>query len=173
MSWNKRPKQDLSEQPEAIYPAALAYLAQRDYAAEELRERLLSRGAEPEACGEVICRLLQQRYLDDARFALGRVRQRREFNGRSRALIRHELRELGLEESLIQQALEAEYSAEQESALLERLLRAELRRLQLSDDALLRRKQLASLQRRLLGKGFPPGQVYQALQFLLEEQEEE
>lgn len=169
MSWNKRPKQDLTEQPEAIYPAALAYLARRDYATEELRERLLSRGAGPEACEEVLQRLLQQKYLDDARFAFGRVRQRREFNGRSRVFIRQELRELGLDEDLIQQALESEYPAEREEEILKRHLQSELRRLRGSEDPQKRRKALAGIQRRLAGKGFPPGEVYHQLITLLEE----
>lgn len=167
MSWNKRPKQDLTEQPEAIYPAALAYLARRDYATEELRERLLSRGADPEQCEAVIQRLLQQKYLDDARFALGRVRQRREFNGRSRAFVRQELRELGLAEELIQEALEAEYQPAQEAELLEHLLRAELRRSRLDGDPQKRRKSIAAIQRRLAGKGFPPGESYLLLMSLI------
>lgn len=171
MSWNKRPKQDLMEQPEAIYPAALAYLTRRDYSVEELRERLLSRGAEPDACETVIHRLLLQKYLDDERFAFGRVRQRREFNGRSRAFVRQELRELGLAEELIQEALEAEYPAELETEILQSHLRSEPRRTKLSEDPQKRRKTLASIQRRLAGKGFPPGESYHQLMTLLKEED--
>ena len=173
MTWNKRAKQDLLGQPENIYPAALAYLTRRDYGVEELRQRLLLRGADPELTEDTIQRLLRQKYLDDRRFALGRVRQRREFNGRSRVFVRQELRELGIDEELIQQALDEAYQPEQESELLEHLLRAELRRFPREGDSQQQRKATASIQRRLAAKGFPPGEVYQTLRRLLDTLEEE
>ena len=173
MAWSKRPKQDLAEQPEQIYPAALAYLTRRDYSVAELREKLLGRGGEPEAVEAVLRRLLDQRYLDDRRFALGRVRQRRDFNGRSRAFVRQELRDLGVAEECLQEALEAEYSPEQEAELLARLVRQELRRLPREAEKEQRRKFSQSVQRRLAGRGFSPGEVYRLVQAALERWEDE
>lgn len=172
MNWSKQKKQDLFEQPEFVYPAALAYLARRDYGIEELRGKLAERGADEDVLEECIARLCQQKYLDDRRFAIGRVRQRREFNGKSRAFVRQELRDLGISEEWIQESLAVEYSPAQERELLERLLRSELRRFPLDGDKLQRQKALASIQRRLASRGFPPGEAYQLLRTLLRELEE-
>ena len=57
MSWNKRAKQDLVGQPEAVYSAALSYLSGRDYAGAQLGNRLLERGAAPHVVAAVLERL--------------------------------------------------------------------------------------------------------------------
>ena len=159
MSWSKRKKQDLSGQPEIIYSAALSYLARRDYAEAELRNRLLERGADPDELQLVVKRLRKQKYLDEQRFAVGRVRQRRYYNGRSRAAVRQELRDLGVEEEILQQAMEEEYTEDQEIELLEHLIQVELRHFPAEGSRENQRKFVQSVLRRLSAKGFTPGYV--------------
>ena len=173
MSWNKRAKQDLVGQPEAVYSAALSYLSRRDYAGAELGNRLLERGADPDVVAAVLERLRSQKYLDDQRFALGRVRQRRTYNGRSRIFIRQELRELGVDDVTVQLALDEEYTETQEAELLEQLVRAELRRFPKHGTREQKRKFMQSVQRRLAAKGFSPGEAYRLLcQFSMELEED-
>ena len=162
MSWNKRRKQDLQAE-ETVYPAALEFLARREYAESELRSRLQQRGAEEKAIDQALARLTQQGYLDAQRFALSRVRERREFNHRGRAYIQRELRELEISEDIIQIALDEEYPPEVESALLEQLIRREVCRWPKDAPPEKLRKLTASLQRRCMGQGFPAGEIYRLL----------
>lgn len=163
MAWNKRPRPDLAEQPEKIYPAALAYLSRRDYGREELARRLKQRGAEPTPLAEAMARLEDLGYIDDRRFAAGRVRQRRLFGRRGRSAIRQELRELGLDPELIEEALEEEYDNAAESQRLRELISAELELSPLPGEPEQRRRAMRSLIRRMAGRGFPPGEVCQAV----------
>jgi len=52
-----------------IRAAAVALLARRDFASGELAERLRERGWDPAATATAIAHLLEERLLDDARFA--------------------------------------------------------------------------------------------------------
>lgn len=160
MAWSKN-KQDLAESQDKVYPAALRYLQRRDYAESELRQRLLRRGADAEAVDNTVARLYEAGYLDQQRFAGARVRSRRDINPRGRYAVRMELRELGLSEAEIEEALSAEYSEEQERATLRSLVERELQRAPAEAEP--RRRFIASLQRRLIGRGFRAGDVYELI----------
>jgi len=162
MSWNKQKKQDLADS-EKVYPAALNYLIRRDYGVDELRTRLLQRGAEEDAVDETVERLLAAGYLDDKRFALSRVRQRRDFGPRGRSFIRRELRELKVADDIILEALEEEYSEELEEEILTDAVKNAAHFLPGEDEPEKRRKKLASLQRHFVNHGFPPGLVLSLL----------
>lgn len=158
-----RNKQDLAGRQEQVYPAALAYLARRDYAEQELRQRLLARGAEEQAVEEAVARLYAAGYLDQQRFAAGRARQRRDFASRGRAAVRLELRALGLDEGDIDAALEAEYDSGSERDIVAAIIRRELSQLPAEAEPALRQACLAKLQRRLLARGFQASLVYELL----------
>lgn len=153
---------DLRERRDQVYPAALAYLAHREYAESELRQRLLRRGAEAEAVDEAIDRLRQGNWLSEERFAYSRVRQRRDITGRGRAAIRSELRSLGVEDSLVEAALEGEYDRQREAEAVARLAQKALRGLEDIPDPQLKHKKLQAVQRRLLARGFSPALVQEA-----------
>ena len=55
--------------PDAAREAAIALLARRDFASGELREKLRSRGYDPEVAAGVVTELTEERLLDDARYA--------------------------------------------------------------------------------------------------------
>ena len=158
-----RGKQDLAGQQGEVYPAALRYLARREYGEQELAERLLRRGAEPAVVEETLMRLREQGYLCEARFAASRVRQRRDFNRRGRSAIRAELYSLGVDTAVVEQALQEEFDAEAEKQLLTSLAEAAAAGLIRLPDAQARQRRLQSLQRRWLAHGFPPGDVYEAI----------
>jgi regulatory protein len=91
---------------EAIRAAAVTLLARRDFLAAELRERLASRGCDPAATASVIGELLEERVLDDARYAERFVASRAD-RGQGPARIAAELASLGASRELIEAAIES------------------------------------------------------------------
>ncbi|HPF27995.1 MAG TPA: regulatory protein RecX [Steroidobacteraceae bacterium] len=91
--------------PRAVSNAAAALLARRDYASAELRQKLLDKGFADDAVDSVLAGLIEQRYVDDARYAERFVAyQSRRGHGPGR--IRQDLRRW-LEGATIEQALQA------------------------------------------------------------------
>ena len=156
-----RRSSDLQQQDQ-VYPAAVKYLARREYAPEELRRRLLGRGADPQAVEEALARLQAGGWLSEERFAASRVRQRRDLSGRGRSAVRAELRALGVDEAVSSAALDEEYDEAREAALAEALADRALSGLEAIDDPELRLKKIRSLQRRLLSRGFSQKHVIAA-----------
>jgi regulatory protein len=62
--------------PKSLKARAVAYLARRDYARIELRDKLLATGATADEVDPVLDDLAAQGYLSDARFAQALVRQK-------------------------------------------------------------------------------------------------
>jgi SOS response regulatory protein OraA/RecX len=54
---------------QAVRGAAYALLARRDFTTGELRERLAAKGWDPDAVARAVAELLEERMLDDARYA--------------------------------------------------------------------------------------------------------
>ena len=92
--------------PKALRVAASGLLARRDYPRGELRARLLDQGFDAGAVDELLAAFVEQRLVDDVRYA-ERFVAYHAARGRGPARLRRELAELGIEEPLIQQALEA------------------------------------------------------------------
>ena len=168
----RRKKRNLAEQRDAVYPAALRYLARRDYSSRELRARLLQRGADVDAVEETIQRLVDKGYLDDRRFAAGRVRTRRDYSRRGPNAVRAELRELGIAEETILDALAEEYDPDVEQRIVSALVKKEMAEISRLEDKDLCRRRTASLQRRLLARGFQPEVVFEAVRGAAEKPEE-
>jgi regulatory protein len=98
---------------------AMNLLLQRDRSEKELRDRLLGEAYEPEAVQDAINYTSSFGYLDDARFAENYVAS---FTGKkSRRVMRSELEQKGVDEVLIDRALEA--VPEDESDQIRKLLR--------------------------------------------------
>jgi regulatory protein len=91
---------------QAIRGAALALLARRDFLTAELRARLEARGYEPAATAEALAALLEERLLDDGRFAEHYVASRAA-RGQGPVRIAAELSGLGAPRELIEAALAA------------------------------------------------------------------
>ena len=67
MPWQK-PKKSLTTSDQA-YAFALKLLGNRDYSEQELRSRLLRRGATPDFCDQVVAKLQEYHLLDEKRYA--------------------------------------------------------------------------------------------------------
>ncbi len=90
--------------PEAIRAAALTLLARRDWLAGELSTKLQAAGGDPRAAAHVIAELVQERLLDDARYAERYVASRAE-RGQGPLRIAAELASLGAPRELIEAAV--------------------------------------------------------------------
>jgi len=94
---------------------AYQYLARRDHSCRELRQKLskalkrhkhwqhADREEAEAAMNSTLDELMERGYLDDARFALNFVQNRIDHKPRSPYFIRQELREKGVEDSIIEQ----------------------------------------------------------------------
>lgn len=85
--------------------AALRLLRYRPRSEHELRERLQSKEHEPEAIDEAVTRIRVWGLIDDAEFAEEWVRGRRRRRGRSRGALERELRNKGVAEVHIADAV--------------------------------------------------------------------
>lgn len=88
------------------YAAALHYLAARPRSRSEVERRLEQKGHAPEAIAAALDRLEERRYVDDEAFAAFWVDNRSRFRPRSAAAMRQELRQKGVDNDTIRQALE-------------------------------------------------------------------
>jgi len=86
--------------------AALKLLNRRDYGARELAARLTARGFEAAAAEAAVAQLVQEKLLDDARFAEHFVAYHAS-RGQGPVRIAHRLREAGLSAELIAVAVDA------------------------------------------------------------------
>lgn len=103
---------------------AYSFLARRDYAEAELRQRLLRRGVAPAVAERVLTELSAAGYVDDSRFAAAWVAARGTGKGLGRRRLRQELRQKGIDPETGDAAL-ASYDAETE---LETAIEAAARR---------------------------------------------
>jgi len=132
------------------FETAVAMLSRRPYSVAELRRALEKKFPASEDIPNVIARLRELRYLDDAKFAeayassLARVRN----YGRHR--IRRELKSKLVDYRVIDQAVENAFTTVDEHELLERTVDKKIRTLRKP----LTRARLASLCQSLIRRGF-------------------
>ncbi|WP_018179882.1 regulatory protein RecX [Jongsikchunia kroppenstedtii] len=93
------------KQPPSPYDAALRLLGVRARSRSELRKRLLDKEFAAADVDEVLERLTRQQLLDDGDFADEWVRSRHLYSGKGRTALRHELRDKGVDDSVIANAL--------------------------------------------------------------------
>ena len=135
---------DVSTLEEAL-GRAYAYLGKREYTVAEVRGRLEQGGAAPELIEAAVGELVEQGYLDDARYARCFAEDRRNLEGWGTERIRRRLIELGIERDLAQRASQPGDEGQEMRAALA-LLR---RRVRLApDDQRGRRRALDLLARR-------------------------
>ncbi|MBC7225777.1 MAG: RecX family transcriptional regulator [Thermoflexales bacterium] len=137
---------------------ALDLLSYRPRSEAEIRERLAER-YDAETAGEVLERLRRSGLVDDREFARYWVQNRLQHNPRGAMALRQELRQKGVDESAIEEAL-AEYDEEEAAARAAEAARRKLRGL--APDLFRRR-----LMDYLLRRGFPYGIVRAVVQQIL------
>ncbi|MGH8290802.1 MAG: regulatory protein RecX [Steroidobacteraceae bacterium] len=95
-----------ANEPRAIRAAAVALLARRDFLTGELGAKLQASGCDAQVAAAVIAELVQERLLDDSRYAERYVASRAQ-RGQGPARIAAELASLGAPRGLIDAALES------------------------------------------------------------------
>lgn len=137
--------------------AGLRLLRYRARSEHELRTRLLTAEHPAEAVEDAVERIRAWGLLDDADFAAEWVRGRRRRRGRSRAALEHELRDKGVAEGHIADAVAGIDESEERARAIElvqgRLSRTPARRPSGGDTTGERRRLVAFLARR----GYPTG----------------
>ena len=112
--WNRKRRLNQSEarQPTdahdqgEVSASAVELLARRDYSSGELTARLRERGYAASAVHSVVSDLLEQRFIDDARYAMNRVSYQAG-RGHGPLRIRRDLADLDIDPEQIQAALDA------------------------------------------------------------------
>ena len=95
---------DKAGDPQAVRTAAVALLAGRDFASQELREQLEAKGYDAAVAAEAVAELVEGKILDDTRFAEHFVAYHAN-RGQGSLRIKADLKAVGLSEELIDAAL--------------------------------------------------------------------
>lgn len=100
----RRPSNSSTADAKTVEAAAVRLLAPREHSTEELRRKLLSKGYPAEAIESVIQKLAGKRLVSDERFTSSFVHHRAK-RGQGPVRIRAELRQQGIHDSQVEEAL--------------------------------------------------------------------
>lgn len=87
------------------YQWATNRCAQKEYCCSEIAQKLRTKGAAPDEVDEVLARLQAERYIDEARYARAFVNDKFRFDHWGRIKIRYALRQKGVADNDIEDAL--------------------------------------------------------------------
>jgi regulatory protein len=145
-----RPAVPLLASEEQLYTSALRALMRRAYSVHEMRVYLERRSGEPDLAQKIVSRLKTEKLIDDARYALDFARQRAQTRKQGRYRIARELRNRGVPDRHIEEALTQTFAETDEVLMVQKMIERKLRTLRGPLEA----RQVASLQRLLLRAGF-------------------
>ena len=91
--------------PHVAFNKAAALCSRCEYAAADIRTRLLKWGLEPQQAPAVLQRLTDEGFLNEQRFARAFVNDKFRFNGWGRVKIAYQLRAKGIGQDCIDEAL--------------------------------------------------------------------
>jgi regulatory protein len=152
-----------------LYTVAINGLARRAYSVFEMRTYLERRAEDKNVVKDVLARLKQLDYLDDARYARQFVRLHTELRKQGAFRIARDLRARGVPDRHIEEALAERSTESSESALVRERL---TRRMKLLRGPLDERR-VASLYRSLLRAGFSADTIRRELSALTKQPVEE
>lgn len=135
---------------EELYAAALRALMRRAHSIHEMKQYLARRAEDKQSIPQVIARLRQQNYLDDAKFALDYARQHVHSRAQGKFRIARELRKRGVPDQHIEVALNVVFADTDEAALA----RKRISRLLAHVPGPIGQRKVASVYRSLLSAGF-------------------
>lgn len=130
---------------EVIYLKAMRYLGNRPHSEAEIQKKLTLKGYEESDVQKIVGRLREQGYLGDIQFARNWIENRTAFRPRGRRLLALELRQKGVSEEVILEALQ---NTDNESELAFSVARRYARRLAELDKNKFREKLTSYLGRR-------------------------
>jgi len=131
------------------HEAALRYLDYRPRSVDEIRRHLKGKDVEPDVIDEVVERLSDVGLLDDRAFARYWLENRRDFRPRGQRALRMELRQKGVPDDIIDEALHMGEGHDEDEAAYQ-AAQAQARKIHTADPAEFRRK----LEAHLLRRGF-------------------
>ena len=152
-----------------LYTAAVQSLARRAYSVYEMRTHLERRAEDKGAVGQVLDRLKEHDYLDDARYARQFVRLRAENRKQGAFRIARDLRTRGVPDRHIDAALAERGATSIENEMVRARLERKLKMLRRPLDE----RRTASLYRSLLRAGFSADTIRRELRELTKTQLEE
>ncbi len=138
------------ETTQQLYMSAQRALMRHAYSIHEMKSHLERRAEHKEMVPEIIARLRELNYLDDAKFALNYASQHARLRRQGRFRIERDLRAKGVPDRFIAAAVESVFSETDEAALVRTRIQRKLAHLR----GPLEQKKIASLYRNLLGAGF-------------------
>ena len=144
------------------YSRATALCSKSEKCAPDIRKKLYDWQVEPSLHDAVIDALVDNKYIDEARFAAYFVRDKYRFNGWGKIKIRYQLQQKQIPAYLIEQAFE-EIDEELYHEQLVRALRNKYKHLNQDDRFVCRQK----LMRFAAGRGFSPDEINKALETIL------
>lgn len=127
---------------------ALRLLALRPRTVHELRNKLEEKSYSPEVIRDIVSYCQEYGYLDDARLARSWVKWRLNEKPIGKSLLIHELREKGIDDSIIETALSEEYNNRNEFELAVNAVKKKLKSYQNLDRTVAERRILSFLSRR-------------------------
>jgi regulatory protein len=142
-----------------LYALALRALMRRAHSAFELRTYLERHAENPEAARRVLARLKQEKFIDDARYALEFARSRARLRRQGRHRIARELRTRGVPDQHIEAALAETFAETDEGALVRKVIERRLRAARGPMD----QRKTASLYGTLLRAGFDSDMIRREL----------
>jgi regulatory protein len=143
-----KPRQLASSQE--LYASALRALMRRAHSIHEMRVYLERRTTDEDAIAQVVARLRELNYLDDARYALEFARQRANSRRQGRFRIARELRARGVPDRYIDAAVQEVFAETGEAEIVRARLKRHLSHMR----GMLSQRQIASIYRSLLRAGF-------------------
>ncbi len=133
-----------------LYASALRALMRRAHSIHEMRAYLERRTGDKDAIAQVVARLRELNYLDDARYALDFARQHANSRRQGRFRIVRELRARGVPDRYIEAAVQEAFAETGEAEIVRARLKRRLSRMR----GTLSQRQIASIYRSLLRAGF-------------------
>ena len=135
---------------QTLYAVALRALMRRAHSSFEMRTYLERHAEDPEAARRILARLKQNKYIDDARYALEFARARARLRRQGHHRIARELRARGVPDQHIEAALAETFAETDEAALVRKVIERRLRAVRGPLD----QRKTASLYGTLLRAGF-------------------
>ncbi|WP_244824727.1 regulatory protein RecX [Carboxylicivirga mesophila] len=142
---------------------AAALCSRKEYCTTDIRKKLVNWELGDEEVEAVLVRLVNEKFIDDSRYASYYVKDKFLFNGWGRIKIRFMLRSKGLSSSMIDEALEQIVDADYSEKLAE-LLHSKNRQIKNKDAW----QTKAALVRFAQSRGFEPDIVYRLIDQYLE-----
>jgi regulatory protein len=143
----------------SAYVDALKLLGRRELSEAQIRQRLARRKHDANAIDTAVARLREERAIDDLRTAEAIARNQTSSKRRGKLRVHRQIEQAGIPPATARRAVDEVFAALDPDALLEASLAKRLR----SRDRIVDEAEFRRLYRYLIGQGFEPDRVMEAL----------